>query len=181
MASFEFPEGGPFRFAEARDVDGLVHLVETTYRGDASRKGWTTEADILDGQRTDAQEIRDLLANPRSRVIVHDEGGVLLGCCNVENEEEGVAYFGMFSVRADTQGKGTGRALLAQAERFAKEAWGARVMRMTVIDIREELIAFYERRGYVRTGKHKPFPYGNPRFGVPKRGDLRFEILEKTL
>jgi len=181
MTGFTFPEGGHLRFAETGDVDALVQLVESTYRGDSSRKGWTTEADFLDGQRTDAQEIRELLANEKSRVIVHVENGVLLGCCNVENEGEGVAYFGMFSVRSDLQGKGVGRTILTEAERFAKEAWAARVMRMTVIDIREELIAFYERRGYQRTGKHKPFPYGNPRFGVPKRGDLRFEILEKPL
>ncbi len=170
-----------FRFADDKDVDALVLLVEATYRGDASRKGWTTEADFLEGQRTDAQEMREIIANPRSRVLLYEDGGVLVGCCNLEKEAEGVAYFGMFSVRADIQGKGTGRLLLTEAERFAKEEWGARVMRMTVIDIRAELIAFYERRGYARTGKHKPFPYGNPRFGVPKRGDLRFEILEKTL
>jgi GNAT superfamily N-acetyltransferase len=182
MTGVAIVKGGHFRFAEARDVDALVHLVETTYRGDASRKGWTTEADFLDGQRTDTQEIQEILENPRSRVILYEEDdGALLGCCNVEKEEEGVAYFGMFSVRAPDQGKGAGRALLSEAERFAKEEWGARVMRMTVIDIRDELIAFYERRGYVRTGKHKPFPYGNPRFGVPKRGDLRFELLEKQL
>ncbi len=170
-----------FRFAQGRDVDALVLLVEGTYRGDASRVGWTTEADVLDGQRTDAHEIRDIIENPLKRLIVYETAGVVLGCCTVENEGEGVAYFGMFSVRADVQGKGTGRAILSEAERFAKDAWGARVMRMTVIDIRDELIAFYERRGYVRTGTHKPFPYGNPRFGVPKRGDLRFEILEKPL
>ena len=170
-----------FRFADEGDVEALVLLVEGTYRGDASRRGWTTEADFLEGQRTDAQQIRELIASPRGCVILYEDAGVLVGCCNLEKEDPGVAYFGMFSVRADVQGKGTGRAILSEAERLAKEEWGARVMRMTVIDIREELIAFYERRGYARTGKHKPFPYGDPRFGVPKRGDLRFEILEKTL
>ena len=171
-----------FRFANAQDVPALVALVESTYRGEASRKGWTTEADLLDGQRTDAREIQEILANPQSRIIViPGDDGALLACCNVEKEAPGVVYFGMFSVHAQDQGKGTGRALLLEAERFAKAEWGARVMRMTVIDIRAELIAFYERRGYVRTGEHKPFPYGDPRFGVPKRSDLRFCVLEKTL
>ena len=58
---------------------------------------------------------------------------------------------------------------------------GMPTMRMTVIDIRDELIAFYERRGYRRTGIKKPFPYGDARFGLPKRDDLRFEVLEKPL
>jgi GNAT superfamily N-acetyltransferase len=170
-----------FRAAIASDASTIVNLVQSTYRGDSSRKGWTTEADILDGQRTDPQEIADILGNPGSRIILCEEDGALVGCCNVEREDDVAAYFGMFSVLATLQGRGTGSKLLAEAERYAKQELHARVMRMTVIDIRSELIAYYERRGYVRTGKHKPFPYGDPRFGVPKRTDLRFEVLEKAL
>ena len=170
-----------FRLATTADVAALVALVEGTYRGEASRAGWTTEADLLDGQRTDAEGIQEILAKPKSRIIVAEERGALTGCCNVEEEEPGVAYFGMFSVLATQQGRGTGSALLAEAERFVRTEWRARVMRMTVIDVRAELIAYYERRGYARTGKHKPFPYGDARFGVPKRDDLRFEVLEKDL
>ena len=95
--------------------------------------------------------------------------------------EDGAGYFGMFSVRPNLQGGGIGKALLAEAERVAREEWQLPVMRMTVIDIRDELIAFYERRGYRRTGIKKPFPYGDERFGMPKRDDLRFEVLEKAL
>ena len=73
-----------------------------------------------------------------------------------------------------------GHALLAEAERVVRDAWALPVMRMTVIDVRHELIAWYERRGYRRTGVHKPFPYGDPRFGIPRRDDLRFEVLEKA-
>jgi ribosomal protein S18 acetylase RimI-like enzyme len=87
----------------------------------------------------------------------------------------------MFSVRPHLQGSGIGKTLLDEAERMVRDHWRLPVMRMTVIDIREELIAFYERRGYRRTGITKPFPYGDERFGIPRRGDLRFEVLEKTL
>ena len=81
----------------------------------------------------------------------------------------------------EAQGNGTGRALLAEAERVARDEWHARMMRMTVIDVRTELIAWYERRGYRRTGEYRPFPYGDARFGIPKRDDLRFEWLVKDL
>jgi ribosomal protein S18 acetylase RimI-like enzyme len=87
----------------------------------------------------------------------------------------------MFSVDPALQGGGTGRALLGEAERVARDEWGCDEVRMTVIDIRTELVEWYERRGYQRTGEHKPFPYGNERFGVPKRADLRFEVLRKAL
>ena len=87
----------------------------------------------------------------------------------------------MFSVRPDLQGAGLGKLLLAESERVVRDDWHLQAMRMTVIDIRDELIAFYERRGYRRTGIYKPFPYGDARFGTPKRDDLRFEVLEKAL
>ena len=79
------------------------------------------------------------------------------------------------------QGSGLGKQLMAQAERYVQQHWGRSTMQMTVIDCRSELIAFYQRRGYVRTGITKPFPYGDERFGLPRRDDLRFEILQKTL
>jgi len=104
----------------------------------------------------------------------------LLACAHVA-EEDGAGYFGMFSVQPDLQGGGVGKALLAEAERVAGGEWELPAMRMTVIDLRDELIAFYERRGYARTGIKKPFPYGDERYGIPKRDDLRFEVLEKPL
>jgi ribosomal protein S18 acetylase RimI-like enzyme len=87
----------------------------------------------------------------------------------------------MFSVRPTLQGGGIGKQVIAEAERIVREDWRLPAMRMTVIDVRDELIAFYERRGYVRTGIKKPFPYGDPRFGQPRRDDLQFEVLEKHL
>lgn len=178
--------GGALRFraATASDVDAIVALTESAYRGDASRVGWTTEADLLDGQRTDAREVLELVARPEARIELAEREGTLVACCVVERlaaEHAGDGYFGMFSVRPTEQGHGTGRALLGEAERIARDEWHCAHMRMTVIDARAELIAWYERRGYHRTGEHKPFPYGDARFGIPKRDDLRFEWLVKAL
>jgi ribosomal protein S18 acetylase RimI-like enzyme len=94
-------------------------------------------------------------------------------------DEDGAGYFGMFSVRPDLQGGGIGKAVLVEAERIVRDEWRLPALRMTVIDVREELIAWYQRRGYRRTGIRKPFPATDPRFGIPKRDDLRFEVLEK--
>ena len=169
-----------FRAATLDDVPALVELVTSAYRGDVSRRGWTTEADMLDGNRIDADVLRADIERPRSRVLLAERDGALLACGHV-CDEHGAGYFGMFSVRPDLQGGGVGKQLLAEAERIARDEWALPAMRMTVIDIRDELIAFYERRGYRRTGIKKPFPYGDPRFGTPKRDDLRVEVLEKSI
>lgn len=168
------------RAARSEDVDALLRLVESAYRGDASRKGWTTEADMLDGQRTDRAGVEEIIAKPASRVLVFERGARLLACCHIEKLGD-ECYFGMFAVDPAEQGGGVGKRALREAERAAREDLGCRAMQMTVITLREELIAWYERRGYRRTGIHKPFPYGDARFGIPKRDDLRFEILAKPL
>lgn len=169
-----------FRSATHGDVDAIVALVESAYRGDASRAGWTTEADFLDGRRTGADDVIAQIKRPHSRILLAESDDKLLACAHVAIEN-GAGYFGMFSVCPNLQNAGIGNAVLAEAERIAREAWKLTSMRMTVIDIRTELIAWYERRGYRRTGIFKPFPYGDERFGIPKRTDLRFEILEKIL
>jgi len=168
-----------FRIATAADIPALVALVTSAYRGDSSRAGWTTEADLLDGARIDPELLRADIARPDSQIVVIDgEAGRLLACAHVAIED-GDGYFGMFAVDPESQGRGTGDALLAECERIAREQWHLPGMRMTVIDLRESLMAWYERRGYRRTGVHKPFPYGDIRFGRPKRDDLRFEVLHK--
>jgi ribosomal protein S18 acetylase RimI-like enzyme len=169
-----------FRDAVPADVPALVELVTSAYRGDASRAGWTTEADLLDGNRIDPEVLLQDINRARSRVLLAERDGALLACAHVCAEGE-AGYFGMFSVRPDLQGGGVGKALLAEAERVVRDDLRLPAMRMTVIDLREELIAFYERRGYRRTGIKKPFPYGDPRYGLPRRDDLRFEVLEKIL
>lgn len=169
-----------FRAATVEDIPALVELVTSAYRGEASRAGWTTEADILDGNRIDPQVLREDIARPRSRVLVAEQGGRMIACAHIA-DEGGAGYFGMFSVAPTAQGSGLGKRVLAEAERIALEEWQLPIMRMTVIDVRDELIAWYQRRGYIRTGLKKPFPYGDERFGIPKRDDLRFEVLEKAL
>lgn len=169
-----------YRIATAADIPALISLVTSAYRGDASRAGWTTEADILDGQRVDAEGLAADIARPRSVILLAEVDGVLRGCCHLA-DETGHGYFGMFAVDPTQQGSGLGKALMAAAENHVRQQWGLHTMQMTVIDCRAELIAFYQRRGYVRTGIVKPFPYGDARFGQPRRDDLRFEILEKQL
>ncbi|WP_158882449.1 GNAT family N-acetyltransferase [Rhodanobacter sp. L36] len=169
-----------YRAATVDDIPALVELVTSAYRGDSSRKGWTTEADILDGNRIDPEVLRQDIERQRSRVFIAERDGQWLGCAHV-CEQDGDGYFGMFSVRPDLQGSGLGRAMLAEAEHIVRDEWKLPLMRMTVIDVRSELIAWYERRGYRRTGIVKPFPYGDERFGIPRRDDLRFEVLVKDL
>ncbi|MDI5965367.1 GNAT family N-acetyltransferase [Streptomyces sp. SL13] len=169
-----------FRSATADDVADLVALVESAYRGDASRSGWTTEADLLEGQRTDPDGVAAVVAAPGGRMLVAELDGVIVSCCQLEHRGDH-AYFGMFAVRPGQQGGGLGKVVMAEAERFAREEWGATEMRMSVITQREDLIAFYVRRGYRRTGDLTPFPYGDERFGLPRRDDLAFESLVKPL
>lgn len=169
-----------YRDAVEDDVVALVPLVESAYRGDSSRGGWTTEADILQGQRTDEEGVRAVITTPGSRLMVVEREGEIVACCQLEHRGE-AAYFGMFAVRPELQGAGLGRRIIEEAERRVREIWGVSEMHMTVISVREELIAWYERRGYRRTGRMTPFPYGDERFGVPQRDDLQFELLVKPL
>ncbi len=174
------PESLTYRSASAADVQVIVALVQSAYRGEASRAGWTTEADLLDGQRTDADEVAALIHVPASRILLCEQNGVLLASAHLQ-QQAAVCHFGMFAVCPERQGRGLGRAMLAEVERSAREEWGCEEMQMTVITLRTELIAWYERRGYHRTGVFKPFPYGDDRFGIPKRADLRMELLRKSL
>jgi ribosomal protein S18 acetylase RimI-like enzyme len=169
-----------YRRATRADVPAIVSLVESAYRGDASRAGWTTEADLLGGQRTDADEVANLVDGAATRIVLAENGDGLVGCVLLR-DEGGHVYIGMFAVRPGGQGQGVGRALLAEVERVSRDELGRREARMTVLVQRTELIAWYERRGYERTGEHEPFPYDDPRMGLPRRGDLKFEVLRKDL
>ena len=170
-----------FRCATADDVDAVVALVNSAYRGETSRAGWTTEADILGGQRTDAREISQLIAADDSAIILCLRGSEIIGSVHVERVDAATAYMGMLVIRPVLQGQGLGRCLMDEAERFAREEWGAQRIQMQVITLRHELIAYYERRGYRRTGETKPFPASDPRFGLPKVEGLMFEVVEKSL
>jgi ribosomal protein S18 acetylase RimI-like enzyme len=174
------PVAVTFRPAHRSDVPAVVDLVESAYRGERSRAGWTTEADFLGGHRTDAAMVAASIDDPSGRVLVAEVDGVPVACCQLDRRD-GYAYFGMFAVAPDRQGGGLGRAVLAEAERIARDEWDVPELRMTVIVQRADLIAWYVRRGYHRTGELSPFPYGDERFGVPLRADLAFETLAKKL
>ncbi|MFD5569058.1 GNAT family N-acetyltransferase [Streptomyces cadmiisoli] len=172
--------GLTFRDATDSDVETLVALIESAYRGDSSRAGWTTEADILQGQRTDPEGVRAVIKASDSRLLTVERDAEVVACCQLEHRGDH-AYFGMFAVSPLLQGAGLGKVIITEAERQARSVWGATQMHMTVISVREDLIAWYERRGYRRTGRMTPFPYGDERFGIPQRDDLRFELLVKEL
>jgi ribosomal protein S18 acetylase RimI-like enzyme len=125
--------------------------------------------------------VTGVITRAGSRMLVAEADGELVGCCQLESRPERIAYVGMFSVRPDVQGGGVGRAIATEAERIAAETWGAEAMRMTVLRPRAELIAWYERLGYRRTGETAPFPYGDERFGKPKVDDLEFDVLVKPV
>lgn len=169
--------------ATPADLPAIAALVNSAYRGETSRQGWTTEADYLDGQRTDAATLAaDLAAQPQAALLALREApdGPILGSVWLEPAEPGVWYLGMLTVRPDLQDRRLGWGLLEAAEAFAAERGAGRI-RMTVVAIRDTLIAWYQRRGYELTGETRPFPYEDRRFGDPRRDDLSFVVLEKTI
>jgi GNAT superfamily N-acetyltransferase len=167
-------------FIKARPEDvGLINaLVNSAYRGDASRDGWTSEADLFDGPRTDENEIRGLIDSDDSMLLLCMQATELVG--SVLLRKNGVcAYLGMLVIRPRLQGAGIGSRLMAAAELAARDAWNITRMSMTVIGCRHELIAFYERRGYRRTGQIESLPLGG--LSVPRVSGLELEVLEKDL
>lgn len=168
-----------FSKAQITDAARLVELVNSAYRGEASRQGWTTEADLLDGRRTHVGDILDLMADDVSMIMLCKRGRELLGSVHLQQQGERV-HIGMLAVSPASQGLGIGKRLLLAAEEEARQTWECNCFAMSVISCRQELIAFYERRGYNRTGISKPFPL-NPALWTPKVQDLRLELLEKRL
>lgn len=147
-----------FRTATLADVPDLRALVERAYRGESAKRGWTHEADLLEGDRTSDAELAETIADEKARVLLARIDGKLAGSVTIRDLGDGRAYLGMLCVDPELQAEGLGRALIADAEDMAADEFGAKVMSMTVVDVRTELIAYYERRGYVRTGELRPFP-----------------------
>jgi ribosomal protein S18 acetylase RimI-like enzyme len=159
--------------ASAADAPALKALLEAAYRGDSARRGWNHEADILDDERVAPGEVEALLADPAVTILTARDGERLIGCVAVTVKGRALAYLGMLCVQPDLQSAGLGRRLLDAAEDHAR-ALGIAAMEMTVIDSRDSLIAWYERRGYARTGETRPFP-------VPRVPPVTFVVLEKPL
>jgi len=168
-----------FRPAVVSDAAELADLVNSCYRGDSSRAGWTTEADLLDGTRTNATEIENIIMREGSTILVCRDDDKIIGSVNVERRESS-CYLGMLVVNPQLQGGGIGRQLIDAAEGYAHDVWNLEKMTMTVITSRSELIAYYERRGYHRTGEIKPFKIDDVH-GIPRVERIELEVLEKDL
>lgn len=167
-------------FIKATDshIESIVELVNSAYRGEESKLGWTTEADLLGGQRTDFEQIQEMISSKDAEVQLVFFNDNLIGCFYLHKENESL-YFGMLTVKPSMQGLGYGKKILEEIERKAIE-WEFKKITMTVISLRVELIAFYQRKGFQWTGEVRPFPSHDPRFGIPKT-DLLFHVFEKKI
>ena len=164
--------------ANSQDAQELEQLVNSAYRGDSSKRGWTTEADLLDGTRTDAAALQQLMQEKNTTILKYVEHEKIKACIELKTTPEGL-YLGMLTVQPDLQGKGIGKILLGAAEDYARRMNLKKIF-MTVISVRAELIAWYVRHGYRDTGKRKAFNFSDPRFGQPKQ-PLEFTELEKEI
>jgi len=178
----------PVRPATVADAEAVAALVHSAYRSEESRRGWTTEADLVGGQRADAAMVRHVVGLEGNVVLAafaddddaDGDGGGPFACCHLERRD-GSAYLGMFAVRPGLQGRGVGRAMLGAAEGYARETWGAATLEITVLNHRPELMAWYERCGFAATGERHTFPYDDRRFGEPRRPDLALLGMSKPI
>jgi ribosomal protein S18 acetylase RimI-like enzyme len=170
-----------FRLATEADCAQLAKLINEAYRGESSKKGWTTESNLLDGMRTDEEDLQKIVDRADSNILMaYSPENKLIASVHLERRFGQICYLGMFTVNPEIQAQGIGKSLLSNAEKFAREIYKSERMQMTVITERHELIAWYERRGYRRTGKLMPFPV-HEKFGVLKVPKLEMEYLEKSL
>ena len=168
-----------FRRAMRPDVGGIVSLTNEAYRGE-NFGGWTTEAHLVGVQRTDAAVVEEVLATPESMIVLAEIGSSLAGCIQLTTQGSYVVL-GMLAVRPELQGRGIGGLIIREAEGICRDELGAVEIRMHVLYMRSDIIAWYGRLGYRPNGERVPFPYGDERVGVPKRTDLEFAVLMKVL
>lgn len=168
-----------FRNAEISDSPQIATLVNSAYRGESSRAGWTTEAELLDGVRTQPDGVDVLIQTPYSLILLGLMGDEIIASMHLQLVSE-AAFLGMFAVKPTGQAVGVGKAMMSQAEIVVQQQWHAKKILMDVISVRHELIAFYERRGYARTGKISDFPVSRDLW-MPKAGDLKLARMEKVL
>lgn len=164
--------------ANTEDIPALVVLVNSAYRGEGSKAGWTTEADLLGGIRVDENSLAEMI-NKNDSVILKciNEDNQIIACVYLQKQQQKL-YLGMLTVLPQLQTAGIGKALLKESENYALSI-NCSAMVMTVISVRKELIEWYERRGYINTGETKPFPT-DPAFGIAKQ-PLEFIVMEKKL
>jgi ribosomal protein S18 acetylase RimI-like enzyme len=167
-----------FRFATAGDAAAVHGLVERAYRGPEAAASWTNETQILSGPRSRLEDIAAMVRAPDTRFVLAEAGEALVGCALLRRDGD-AAHFGMFAVAPDRQGAGLGSAVLAECEAVARRLWGSVAMTMRVISLREDIIAWYERRGYARTGESEPFEFLD--FYGPLRTDFDLTVLRKAL
>lgn len=167
-----------FGYADLTDVPRVAALIELAYRGPQAATGWTNEAALLTGPRSSPAEVEGLIRDGNSRFVLALEGERLVGCALIQQYADG-AYFGMFAIDPGQQGAGLGKTIVAQCEQAARELWGAAFLRLTVISLRDKLIEWYERRGFVQTGEHEPFPFVTATGAL--RTDFDLTVLEKPL
>lgn len=170
------------KVATMADAGALADLVNAAYRGIGGRCGWTHEAELISGERAKASDVAAVIGDNLTAVLMrrHDNPPALVGCVAVEMNDASTCTISMLAVAPEFQTAALGRALLEDAERFAADK-GATVAKITVVQQRDALLAWYERRGYRRTGSLEAFPYGDDSVGTPLRDDLRFVVLKKIL
>ncbi|MEZ0241934.1 MAG: GNAT family N-acetyltransferase [Sphingomonas sp.] len=162
------------RLASHLDLGQLHPLIERGYRGDSARLGWTHEADLVEGDRTDIATLQAIIDDPAQRLLVALEGDRVIGCVVIAHRGGGLAYLGMLCVDPVLQSAGIGRKLVSAAEEMARESFRARTIEMTVIENRTELIAWYRRQDYAPSGESRDFP-------VPLDPPLFMTVLVKPL
>lgn len=173
-----------YRVATLQDCESLCQLINSCYRGESSCQGWTTEFSFLGGQRLDVEMLNDIINDETSVILVFFDPieKFLVGSAQLQHKPTTKsAYFGLLTVRPDLQARGYGKFIMSVAENYAVNNWNVEYIEMTVIIHRDELIAYYNRRGYVNTGRREPFPLDDVRCGIPKRRDLEFFVLKKDM
>jgi predicted N-acetyltransferase YhbS len=166
--------------AKPEQAQEIAALVNRAYRGESGKTGWTTEASILDGLRTDETRVRADIERKDSTILVKLSENEIIACVHLEKKDAQTAYLGMLTTDVSRQTQGTGKELMLASEEYVKKVWGCQTIEMTVIDSRIELINYYVRRGYKITEEKRPFPT-DPAFGIPKAGPLEFIVLKKQI
>lgn len=164
--------------AKLEDIEAINRLVNAAYRGESSKKGWTTEADLLGGIRTTEEGLTKTIQKADTTILKYTENQEIIGCVMLVDKGDKL-YLGMLTVSPELQGGGVGKKMLYEAENVAREK-GLPKISMTAISVRTELIDWYKRHGYTETGEREPFPMNDPDFGLPKQF-LEFVVLEKTI